>query len=83
MSVAHDITRFESRRSQQLQKNTVLVVGCDEVDETDLLLCDLASETIIKAAEDGSRSTFHTSDPKYASLQLEAAGGAMETVYPR
>ena len=73
--VAHDITRLRvASQGQQLQKNTVLVVGCDEVDETDLLLCDLASETIIKAAEDEALGPdgFTPADATYASLQLEA-----------
>ena len=73
--VAHDITRLRvASQGQQLQKNTVLVVGCDEVDEVDLLLCDLASETILKAAEDEALGPdgFTPADATYASLQLEA-----------
>ena len=73
--VAHDITRLRvASQGQQLQKNTVLVVGCDEVDETDLLLCDLASETILKAAEDEGLGPdgFTPQDATYASQQLEA-----------
>ena len=73
--VAHDITRLRvASQGQQLQKNTVLIVGCDEVDETDLLLCDLSTETILKAAEDEALGPdgFTPADSKYASSQLEA-----------
>ena len=52
----------------------MLVVGCDEVDETDVLLCDLSTETILKAAEDDALGPdgFTPADATYASLQLEA-----------
>ena len=84
--VAHDITRLRvASQGQQLQKNTVLVVGCDEVDETDVLLCDLSTETILKAAEDDALGPdgFTPADATYASLQLEACWRRHGTVYPR
>ena len=73
--VAHDVTRLRiaSKSSAQSQK-TLLIVGCDEVDDVDVLMCEIALETVAQASEDGDLGPdgFAPQDPAYAAAQLRA-----------